>query len=155
MTAGTDLSFFERMANCLKRSQMDTSGIFQQPNRAFIEAFYHVLLTIAKAKLPHTIPEELILPCANEVSWSVCSAAGRVHGCFICAPLTAFVSYIYNGEFKHEFLCIINLLSRIRGEDIYQTIHTFSRQFANRCADFAQILLWPYYVIAQAFMCML
>ena len=154
MTVGTDLSFFERMANCLKRSQMDTSGIFQQPNRAIIEAFYHVLLTIAEAEMPHTIAENLIRPCANEVRWSVCSAAGRLHGCFICARLTAFVSDIYNGEFKHEFLCIISLLSRIRGEDIYQTIHTFSWQFANRCADFAQILLWPYYVIAQAFMCM-
>ena len=40
------------------------------------------------------------------------------------AQLTAFVCYIYNGEFKNEFLCIINLLSRTCGEDIYQTIDT-------------------------------
>ena len=38
--------------------------------------------------------------------------------------LTAFVRYIYNDEFKNEFLCIINLLPRTREEDIYQTIDT-------------------------------
>ena len=40
------------------------------------------------------------------------------------AQLTAFVRYIYNGEFKHEFLCIINLPSKTPEEDIYQTIDT-------------------------------
>ena len=52
--------------------------------------------------------------------------------------------YIYNGEFKDEFLCIINLPSRIREEDIYQTIDTFSSQMisnGNRCSDFIQVLL--------------
>ena len=68
MTVITDLSFFERMANCLKRSQMDTSGIFQQPNRAFVEAFYHVSLPIAEAQMPHTIAKELILPCAKDIN---------------------------------------------------------------------------------------
>ena len=46
---------------------------------------------------------------------------------FFCAQLTAFVSYIYDGEFKDEFLCIINLPSRTRGKNIYQTIDTFSK----------------------------
>ena len=38
-----------------------------------------------------------------------------------CAQLTAFVRYIYNGE----FLCIINLPSRTREEDIYQIIDIY------------------------------
>ena len=44
---------------------------------------------------------------------------------WFCAQLTAFVSYIYNGEFKDEFLCNINLPSITREEDIYQIIDTY------------------------------
>ena len=40
------------------------------------------------------------------------------------AQLTAFARHIYNGEFKNEFLCIINLPSKTPEEDIYQTIDT-------------------------------
>ena len=36
-----DLSFFERKANCVKRSRMDSSGVFQQQNRAAVEATFH------------------------------------------------------------------------------------------------------------------
>ena len=42
-----------------------------------------------------------------------------------CAQLIAFVRYIHNGVMKDEFLCVIALSSRTRGEDIYQTIDTF------------------------------
>ena len=49
-------------------SQVNTSGIYQQPNRAFVEAFYHVSLPIAKAQMPHTIAKELILPCAKDIN---------------------------------------------------------------------------------------
>ena len=41
-----------------------------------------------------------------------------------CAQLIPFMRYIYNGELKNEFLCIINLSSRTGGEDIYQTVDT-------------------------------
>ena len=42
-----------------------------------------------------------------------------------CAQLIAFVRYVHNGAFKDEFLCILNLPSRTRGEDIFKTIDTF------------------------------
>ena len=35
-----------------------------------------------------------------------------------CAQLTALMRYIYDGEFKDEFLCVINLPSRTREKDI-------------------------------------
>ena len=63
-----------------------------------------------------------------------------------CTLLTAFVRYICDGEFKDEFLCIINLPSITRGEDIYQTIDTFWRKMisnGNRCAHFVQMSLRP------------
>ena len=63
-----DLSFFERKANCVKRSRMDSSGVFQQQNRAAVEATFVVSLRIAKAKKPHTIAEQLILPCAKDIN---------------------------------------------------------------------------------------
>ena len=40
------------------------------------------------------------------------------------AQLTAFVRYIYNGEFKNEFLCITNLPPTTPEEDFHQTIYT-------------------------------
>ena len=52
-----DLLFFERKANCVKRSRMDSSGVFQQRNRASVEATFVISLRIAKAKKPHTIAE--------------------------------------------------------------------------------------------------
>ena len=63
-----DLSFFERKANCVKRSRMDSSGVFQQQNRAAVEATFVVSLRIAKAKKSHTIAEQLILPCAKDIN---------------------------------------------------------------------------------------
>ena len=53
-----DLSFFERKANCVKRSRMDSSGVFQQQNRAVVEATFVVSFRIAMAKKPHTIAEQ-------------------------------------------------------------------------------------------------
>ena len=63
-----DLLFFERKANCVKRSRMDSSGVFQQRNRASVEATFIISLRIAKAKKPHTIAEQLILPCAKDIN---------------------------------------------------------------------------------------
>ena len=155
---------------------METSGIFQQPNRTFIKTFFHVSLRITKAEMLHTIAEKLILPCAknincilsrkeaesklNILSLSVDAVQRRISlmskhikdqvidqmkssGPFALqldkstyvlfwTQVTAFVSYIYNGEFKHEFLCIINLPFRTCEEDIYQTIDTISKATANR-----------------------
>ena len=63
-----DLSFFMRNANRAKRSRINTSGAFQQQYRAAVEATFVVSLRIAKAKKPHTIAEQLILPCAKDIN---------------------------------------------------------------------------------------
>ena len=47
--------------------------------------------------------------------------AGRVLGCFVLRTTNSIRAHIYNGE----FLCIINLSSRTREEDIYQFIDTY------------------------------
>ena len=164
-----DVSFFERKANCVKRSRMDSIGVFQQQNRAAVEATFVVSLRIAKTKKPHTIAEQLILPCAKDInriligkeaeskpnvlSLSDNTVQRRISlmsediqnqvidqmksaGSFAlqldestdissCAQLIAFVRYVHNGTFKDEFLCILDLPSRTRGEDIFKTIDTF------------------------------
>ena len=68
MTAKTKTSFFKRKANCVKWSRMNASGVFQQRNQAAVEATFVVSLRIAKAKKPHTIAEQLILPCARDIN---------------------------------------------------------------------------------------
>ena len=60
--------FFERKANCVKRSRMYTAGVLEQRNRASVKAFFHVSLRIAKDKKLHTIAEELILRCAKDIN---------------------------------------------------------------------------------------
>ena len=74
MTVKMDWVFFEQKANRVKRSRKDTSGVFQQRNRAFVQAFFHVSLPIAKAQMPHTIAEESILPCVKEIN---CILSGK------------------------------------------------------------------------------
>ena len=154
-----ELSFFERV----KRSRMDSSGVFQQQNRAGVEATLVASLRIAKAKKPHTIAEQLILPCAKDINriligkkaeskLNVLSLSDNtvqrriflmsedIHNQVIdqmksagsfalqldestdissCAQLIAFVRYVHNEAFKDEFLCILDLPSRTRGEDIF------------------------------------
>ena len=62
-----DPSFFKRMGNGLKRSRLDTTGVYSQQSIACIEASYVVSLRIAKQHKPHTIGEDLILPCAKDM----------------------------------------------------------------------------------------
>ena len=169
---GKDLTFFERKANCVKRCRMDTSGAFQQQNRASVEVSFEISLRIAKTKKPHTIAEELMLPCAKDIiriligkeaesklnvlSLSDNTVQRRISlmsedikdqvidqlksaGPFAlqldestdvssCAQLIAFVRYVHNGAFKDEFLCMIDLPSRTRGEDVFRAIDTFFRE---------------------------
>uniref|UniRef100_A0A0P4VR47 Uncharacterized protein n=1 Tax=Scylla olivacea TaxID=85551 RepID=A0A0P4VR47_SCYOL len=60
---GKDFSFFSRQELNMKRQRLDASGSFHQQN--VVEASFPVSLEIAKKKKPHTIGEELILPCAK------------------------------------------------------------------------------------------
>ena len=187
-----DLLFFERKANCVKRSRMDSSGVFQQRNRASVEATFVISLRIAKAKKPHTIAEQLILPCAKDInriligkeaesklnvlSLSDNTVQRRISlmsediknqvidqmksaGSFAlqldestdvssCAQLIAFVRYVHKGAFKDEFLCIVDLPSTTRGEDIFKTIDAFFKannikweQLCGLCTDGAPAML--------------
>ena len=187
-----NLLFFERKANCVKRSQMDSSGVFQQRNRASVEATFVISLRIAKAKKPHTIAEQLILPCAKDInriligkeaesklnvlSLSDNTVQRRISlmsediknqvidqmksaGLFAlqlnesrdvssCAQLIAFVRYVHKGVFKDEFLCIVDLPSTTRGEDIFKTIDAFFKandikweQLCGLCTDGALAML--------------
>ncbi|XP_063872897.1 zinc finger BED domain-containing protein 5-like [Scylla paramamosain] len=62
---GKDRSFFSRQELNIKRQRLDASGSFHQQNAAVVEASFLVSLEITKKKKPHTIGEELILPCAK------------------------------------------------------------------------------------------
>lgn len=60
-----DRSFFGRQELNMKRQRLDASGSIHQQNAALVEASFLVSIEIAKKKKPHTIGEELILPCAK------------------------------------------------------------------------------------------
>ena len=44
-----------------------------------------------------------------------------------CSQLISFIRCIHNSAFKDEFLCVLVLPSRIRGEDIFQIMNSFFR----------------------------
>ena len=166
-----DLLFFERKANCVKRSRMDSSGVFQQRNRASVEAAFVISLRIAKAKKPHIIAEQLILPCAKDINRILIGKEAsediknqvidqmKSAGLFAlqldestdvssCAQLIAFVRNVHKGAFKDEFLCIVDLPSTTRGEDIFKIIDAFFRandikweQLCGLCTDGAPAML--------------
>ena len=62
------LSYFESKAKRLKQSRIDSSGIVRQQSEAAVRVSFLVSWRIAKAKVPHTIAEKLIIPCAKEIN---------------------------------------------------------------------------------------
>ena len=65
--AGKDVHYFKNKAGGVKKSRLDFGGKYQQQNMAAIEASYLVALRIAKAKKPHTIAVELLLPATKDI----------------------------------------------------------------------------------------
>ena len=73
-------SFFSRQEMNMKRHRLDARGSFHQQNAAVVEASFLVSLEIAKEKKPHTIGEELILPCAcRALQFLACTL--QLHSC--------------------------------------------------------------------------
>ena len=59
--------FFKNKSAQLKKARLDSGGTFKTQSRAALMASYSVSLRIAKAKKPHVIGEELILPCTKDI----------------------------------------------------------------------------------------
>jgi hypothetical protein len=59
--------FFKRKAEIVRKTRLDSSGSYQQKKASAVEASYLVAQRIAKVNKPHTIAEELILPCTTDI----------------------------------------------------------------------------------------
>ena len=59
-----DKSYFQRLADNVKRQRMDKTGQMQQKSKDVVAA-YEIALLVAEQKQPHTIAESLILPGAK------------------------------------------------------------------------------------------
>ena len=59
-----DLTFFQRQKLSLKRQKLDAGGYFCQQSTSSVQTFFDMALQIAKHKMPHTIGETLMKPCA-------------------------------------------------------------------------------------------
>ena len=62
-----DISFFQRKVDTVKRTMLDATGDFHSSSVSALEASYIVSLQISKAKKPHRVGEELILPCTKAI----------------------------------------------------------------------------------------
>ena len=62
-----DKDYFERQLSALKRQRLDASGAFHEKTSNAVRASYIVAYKVAQAKKPHTIVEQLVLPCAKEM----------------------------------------------------------------------------------------
>ena len=65
---GKSVDFFRRKSELLKKSRLDSEGMWAKQNQAVLEASYRIAFRIAQAKKPHTIGEELIKPCLIEAT---------------------------------------------------------------------------------------
>lgn len=62
-----DADYFKRQADSLVSSRFDSTGDQWKENTAGLKASYEVARKIAIAKKPHTIGEQLILPCCQVI----------------------------------------------------------------------------------------
>ena len=60
-----DKSYFQRLADNVKRQRMHKTGQMQQKSKDVVAASYEIALLVAEQKQPHTIAESLILPGAK------------------------------------------------------------------------------------------
>ncbi|XP_076803440.1 zinc finger BED domain-containing protein 5-like [Clavelina lepadiformis] len=169
--AGKDVQYFKNKADCVQKNRLHSGGKYQQQNVAAIEASYLVALRIAKAKKPHTIAEELLLPATkdivrvmlgaeyvnklNTISLSNNTVSRRIDdmsadimeqviqemksaplGIFSiqldestdvanCSQLLVYVRYIYEGDFKDEFLFCKPLETTTTARDVFDTVGSF------------------------------
>ena len=169
--AGKDVQYFKNKADGVKKSRLDLGGKYQQQNMAAIEASYLVAHRIAKAKKPHTIAVELLLPATNDIvrvmlgaeyvnklntiSLSNKTVSRRIYdmsadimeqvikemksaplGIFNIlldestyvansSQLLVYVRYIYEGDFKDEFLFCKPLETTTTARDVFDTVGSF------------------------------
>lgn len=64
---GKDEGYFEGRNASLKKQRLDSSGAYHEKTTNAVRASYVVAYKVAQAKKPHTIVEELVLPCAKEM----------------------------------------------------------------------------------------
>uniref|UniRef100_K7G861 DUF4371 domain-containing protein n=1 Tax=Pelodiscus sinensis TaxID=13735 RepID=K7G861_PELSI len=62
-----DEDYFERQLSGLKRQHLDSTSAFYNKTSNAVCASYIVAYKVALAKKPHTIVEQLVLPCAKEM----------------------------------------------------------------------------------------
>ncbi|KAG6926953.1 zinc finger BED-type containing 9, partial [Chelydra serpentina] len=55
----------------MTRQRLDSTGLFYKNTSNAVTASYIVAYKVAQAKKPHTIVEQLMLPCAKEMVWLV------------------------------------------------------------------------------------
>ena len=60
-----DKSYFQRLADSVKRQRMDKTGQMQQKSKTVVAASFEIALLVAEQKQSHTIAESLILPGAK------------------------------------------------------------------------------------------
>ena len=60
-----DKSYFQRLADNVKRQRMDKTGQMQQKSKDVVAASYEIALLVAEQGQPHTIAQSLILPGAK------------------------------------------------------------------------------------------
>ena len=62
-----DKSCFERHLSSFKRQGLDSFGTYHERTTDAVPASYIVACKVAQARKPHTIVEQLLLPCAKEM----------------------------------------------------------------------------------------
>ena len=174
------VDFFKGKETVTKRARLDSTGALAQQTAAAVQASYMVSYRIAKAKKPHNIGEELLLPACidivssilgtdnakkvNLVSLSNDTVRRRIDdmsanikdevmnqlqnaACELfaiqldettdttdCAQLLVYARYVYNHDFKDEFLfCSALDTTTTTAQDIFKKVDNNGIAWKNLC----------------------
>jgi len=133
-----DLDFFKRQAEQLHKSRLDDTGMFSQNNKAGLKASYEVLRKIAAAKKPHSIGEQLILPCCKDIISNVLGSS----------ELEKHVSLSNDTVRRRIAEMSENILSQVVSKIQYSLFHFFAIQLdeTTDVANLAQLCIYARYI---------
>ncbi|KAI6649594.1 hypothetical protein LOD99_6760 [Oopsacas minuta] len=138
--ADRDIDFYKHQEVGVKRIRLEHRGQLSQQTQAGLRASYMVALRIAQEKKPHTIAENLILPCCKDIVH--CILGDSAEKKLASLPLS-------NDTIKHRITDMVDdVEQQVVAEILGAPLNTFSIQLdeSTDVSSCAQLLVFARYI---------